>query len=387
MKIAFQLIGNEMWYGGISYIRGFLYSLRFVNNNGLSLSLLVPSEKKDIPFVLSREVDEIITLPQPKKKRIISWRFNQIIKRVFTKNQKEELILRKHNIDVVFRSISDYDYAKIPTLSWIPDFQHIYFPEMFTDEERKERDEGFLKTAKLSTRVILMSESVKNDFDKFAPEYTHKARVLKTVISIPESVYETDSNKILKLYNLPEKFIYLPNQFWKHKNHELVFNALKILKDRGIQVSLVCTGFPGDYRHTGYFAGLFQKLSEWDIRNQVIYLGMVPYEHVFLLMRQSVCVLNPSLFEGFGLAIDEARSIGKQVILSDIPAHREQNPPKAVFFNPYDAEGLAEKISKVWNATKPGPDIELEFEARKSLSERLHNSAESFLSVVKEVVI
>jgi len=387
MKIAFQLIGNDAWYGGISYIRGFLYSLHSVNNNGLSLSLLVPSEKKDVPFVLSKEVDEIVTLPQPRKKRIISWRINQIIERTFTKNRKEELILRKHNIDVVFRIVSDYNYAKIPTLSWIPDFQHTYFPEMFTDEERKERDEGFLKTAKLSTRVILMSESVKDDFDKFAPEYAHKARVLKTATPVPETVYEADLNKVLKLYNLSEKFIYLPNQFWKHKNHELVFKALKILKDKGIQVLLVCTGFPGDYRNTGYFAGLFQKLSEWGIRNQVVYLGMIPYEHVLLLMRQSICVLNPSLFEGFGLAVDEARSIGKKTLLSDIPAHREQNPPKAVFFNPHDVEGLAEKISEVWNATKPGPDIELESEARKSLSERLHKSAESFLSVVKEVVI
>jgi glycosyltransferase involved in cell wall biosynthesis len=232
-----------------------------------------------------------------------------------------------------------------------------------------------------------MSESVKNDFEKFAPEYAHKARVLKTVTPIPETVYEADFNKILKLYNLPEKFVYLPNQFWKHKNHKLVFNALKILKDRGIQVSLVCTGFPGDYRHAGYFAGLFQKLSEWGIRNQVIYLGMIPYEHVLLLMRQCVCVLNPSLFEGFGLSVDEARSIGKQTLLSDIPAHREQNPPKAVFFNPYDAEGLAGKINEVWNATKPGPDIELEFESHKSLSDRIRKSADSFLSIVKEVVI
>lgn len=385
MKIAFKLISGDSWYGGISYLGSLFYVLRYSCKDKLILSLLVTNDRGDIPSALSRNVDELIHL-EKLRRWTMSWFLNKAMEKVTQKNLQLENILRQHKVDALFGTLLN-TYIKIPTLSWIPDFQHIHLPEMFTDEERKERDEGFVKTAKLSTRVILMSESVKNDFEKFAPEYRHKARVLKTVTPIPETVYESDLDKILNLYNIPEKFIYLPNQFWKHKNHELVFNALKILKDRGSQVLLVCTGFPGDYRHTGYFAGLFQKLSEWGIRNQVIYLGMIPYEHVLLLMRQSICVVNSSLFEGFGLTLSEAKSLGKQVLLSDIPVHREQNPAKAVFFNPYDAEGLAEKISEVWNATKPGPDIELEFEARQNVPERLRLCAESFLSILHELNI
>lgn len=386
MKIAFQIIGNDAWYGGISYIRGFLYSLRSVNNNDLSLSLLVPFDRKDVPLALSNEVDEIINLPQPKKRMIMPWRFSQILKKVFTKNLEEERILKRHNVNVVFRSVGDYRYADIPILSWIPDFQHIHFPEMFTDEERKKRDEVFFKISKLSTRVILMSESVKNDFEKFVPEYAHKARVLKNVTLIPEEVYKTDLNKIIRLYNLPEKFIYLPNQFWKHKNHELVFNAIKILKDRGLQITLVCTGFPGDYRHTGYFAGLFQKLSEWGIRNQIIYLGMIPHDHVLLLMRQSICVINPSFFEGWGIAVDEACSIGKHVLLSDIQAHREQDPPKVTFFDPNDSNALAEKLKIIWQENALGPDLKLEADAMRNLPKRLNLCAESFMSAINDLV-
>lgn len=388
MKIAFKLVGGNSWYGGISYIRGFIFSLRFVNNKDLSLSLLVSSvssDKKDVPLVLSKEVDEIIILPQPTKRWFTPWRVNQMLKKMFPINHNEERILKRHNVDIVFRSICDYGYSDIPTLSWIPDFQHIYFPEMFNDEERNGRDECFLKTAKVSTRVILMSESVKNDFEKFAPKYAYKARVLKTVSPIPETVYETDLNKIIKLYNLPEKFIYLPNQFWKHKNHEIVFDAIKILKDRSIQVLLTCTGFPGEYRHTGYFASLFQKISELGIRNHVIYLGMIPYEHVLLLIRQSICVLNPSLFEGFGLAVSEAKSLGKKVLLSDIPAHREQQHPKAMFFNPVDVDDLAEMLKNIWLNTSPGPDTQFEFEMRQNASKNFRLCGESFLSIIHEL--
>jgi hypothetical protein len=95
--------------------------------------------------------------------------------------------------------------------------------------------------------------------------------------------------------------------------------------------------------------------------------------------------LNPSLFEGFGLTGDEARSLGKRVLLSDIAAHQEQDPPKATYFNPHDFKDLAEKLSMIWRDVEPGPDVELELEARKSLVRRIHACAESFMSVANEV--
>jgi glycosyltransferase involved in cell wall biosynthesis len=185
---------------------------------------------------------------------------------------------------------------------------------------------------------------------------------------------------------LPEKFIYLPNQFWKHKNHRAVFNALKLLKDCGIKPFLVCSGSLHDYRHPSYFGQLLQAISEFGIRDQIAFLGLIPRDHVYLMIRQSICVLNPSLFEGFGLAVDEARSIGKRILLSDITVHREQNPPKGVFFNPEDEEGLAQRLKEVWEDTAPGPDPELEENARRDQPVRIAAFAESFMSVVKEVI-
>ena len=101
-------------------------------------------------------------------------------------------------------------------------------------------------------------------------------------------------------------------------------------------------------------------------------------------MRQSVCVLNPSLFEGWGYTVDEARSVGKRVLLSDIPAHREQDPPKAMFFDPQDCGDLVKKLRQIWGETAPGADVELEAEARRSLSDRLRAYKEAFVSIVQE---
>jgi len=95
--------------------------------------------------------------------------------------------------------------------------------------------------------------------------------------------------------------------------------------------------------------------------------------------------LNPSLFEGFGLSVDEARSTGKKILLSDIPVHREQDVPQGVFFDPRNVEDLAKKLESIWLDTLPGPHLEMEFEARKNLPQRLAACANSLMAVVQEV--
>jgi len=374
-----------MWRAGITWPQSLLSALKQTYGNDVTLCLLAPSTKYSLPNDLSRVIDEIIGIPVFQRLTPL-WAMDRALKLTFSRDVIGSRALRSHRINVMFGPGIQYIYDKIPTLSWIPDFQHVHLPEMFSARERAQRDQEFLRTSKLSTRIVLMSEAVKKDFQAFTPMYAHKARVLRTASYIPASVYETDPKLIIDKYHLPEKFVYLPNQFWKHKNHELVFQALNILKDRGSRIFVACDGYQGDYRHPTYFQELVHKVCRWSVREQIAFLGLLPRDHMFQLMRQSVCVLNPSLFEGFGLTVDEARSIGKRVLISDIPAHREQNPLGALFFDPRDCEDLAQKLEKIWYEIPPGPDMKLESEARQSLPGRIRACAESFMSVVREVI-
>jgi len=382
MRIAFEIADGDTWQAGISYIKTFVYALKHTYGNDVALYFLSPST--NIPGDLSEAEGEVLEIAHYRQ-WTTPWIIEEAIKYGFLYDLRKTRVLKRHKIDVVFGLFLLNRFGRIPTLSWIPDFQHIHLPEMFSASERGQRDSIFFRTAKISNRVILMSQSVKKDFETFAPQYAGKARVLQGVSQIPESIYKADLKSVISLYHLPEKFVYLPNQFWKHKNHEMAFQAVKNLKDRGEKVFVVCSGYPGDYRHPGCFAGLLQKISSCGIRDQIALLGMIPRNHIFMLMRQAICVLNPSLFEGFGLTVDEARSLGKRVLLSDIAAHREQDPPKAIYFDPYISEDLAEKLSRIWHDVPSGPDIELELEARSSLVGRIQACANSFMSVASEV--
>lgn len=384
MKIGFHLPGDGTWNTGTVYLETLLHSLKDFYPTGVSLCVAGNDNQVIGRSDLINIADRII-IDADIKSWTGPWLIHSLGTRLFRRDFIRDRLLRQQGVDVIAFAESPLG-SSIPSLGWIPDYQHSHYPLFFSEEERLERNRHYATIAERSSRVVLLSKAVKRDFDEFAPKFAGKARVISPVSFIPTSIYSCSPQSVSNSYSLPNKFFYLPNQFWKHKNHLTVFRALKTLYNRGTPVFVVCTGYPGDYRDPMYYSDVLREVSCLGIRDQVAFLGVVPHEHVLMLMRQSICVLTPSLFEGFGMTVDEARSLGKQVMLSDIPAHREQNPPKAIFFDPTNSEELASKMEDVWRQKSPGPDKDMESEASETLPKRARTYAESFISVVKEVI-
>ena len=55
-------------------------------------------------------------------------------------------------------------------------------------------------------------------------------------------------------------------------------------------------------------------------------------DHVYALMRTSMALINPSRFKGWSTTVEEAKSFGVPLILSDIDVHREQTDGTARYF-------------------------------------------------------
>jgi glycosyltransferase involved in cell wall biosynthesis len=384
MKIALSIMGDERWMAGEVIVRNLLQSVRELGRPDLRLALLAP-EGSDEDRLRSRypAADEHLRYPAPRRFSG-AWLGNTLSARLLQRDLLLDRFLRANEVDVLFGSWYPTRYPHVATMAWIPDFQHVHMPDMFSEAERAARDRNFAETARLADRVVLLSHAVADDLRARIPAHAAKTRVLSPITRVPPRIYDADPSAVVARYHLPQKFVYLPNQFWKHKDHRLLFEAVKNLADRGVDVTVVCTGYPSDYRDTGHFASLWEEVSRWGIRDRIIYLGLIPHDDVLLLIRQSVCVVNPSRFEGWGISIDEARTVGKRVLVSDIPTHREQNPPKATFFAPGDRADLESKLAAVWNGWTGGPDLGLERAARDNLPGRLRSYAESFVAIAVE---
>jgi glycosyltransferase involved in cell wall biosynthesis len=384
MRLAFQNTASDGWAAGDLFLEGMLLALRAQGDDCPALVLVADASTPEADYRnLAARVDEVLIVPRPDEeewarlyqslRRHTKWWLRHKLLKLPIPIKPHPLtdLLTRHHIDGYFtKAAAEVTVKAIPSVVWIPDFQHVHLPELYTPDDRAGRDRIFRAQIRAAARVLVTAEAVRQDLEAFAPEQAAKVRCVGFVAHVPEDAYRDDPREGLARYHLPDRFIYLPNQFWQHKNHSLVFEALARLAARGVQPCLVSTGNPLDYRRPAYFSELMQQLSQANLRQQFIILGHVPRADVFRLMRQAVCVLNPSRFEGFGMSVGESKSLGKRVLASDLGPLREQAAPGAVYFDPADADDLAAKLETAWLTWPAGPDQAMETAARAELPRR-----------------
>lgn len=397
-SVAFADVADSKWTAGAHFYQNLFSALRSLDAVRRPRIALIkwPWSPPLSDDGYREAVDEVLVAPQEpsrgadfwQRQRVRVQRLAHVYRPLGTTKPRLASLLRAERFDAIFTCGEEYGpNFGVPLLGWIPDFQHIHLPELFSQEEIRRRDQLFARTSRNATRVIVSSQDAWRDLEDFAPGVTDKARLLPFVAQVPEKVYVTDSAEMSLQYHLPERFIYLPNQFWRHKNHEVVIEALGLMKSRRSEITVVCTGNTHDNRNPLYFGQLLSRIATLNLRDNLILLGWVPHADIFELMRQSLAVLQPSLFEGWSTTVEEAKSLGKHILLSDIAVHREQDPSSVTFFDPRDPHALAECLVRVYDERKPGPDDELEDAARRSLPGRTREFGERFVEIVAEVAI
>jgi len=385
MRIAFSLIGDTGWTGGSHYLKNLLKALHDTSSNSIECVLFTGHKRLPEVEPLQTYLSEIV-FDESFSQWSPVWFVRHVAKAAFDKDLVIERLFRRYGVEGVFHAGLFGRRFSLPCVNWIADFQHLHMPEMFSRQERKMRDRLFRDYARMCRRLLLSSECARKDFESFLPAYKDRADVFPFVAQIPETVYACDPMEKLSGYDIPGKFFHLPNQFWKHKNHKLVIDALRVLKGKTNDLFVVCTGSENDRRNPGHFVSLKQSISESGLEAHTALLGLVPFEHLYALMRQSIAIMNPSLFEGWSTTVEEAKSLGKKVLLSDIPVHREQMPPGAAYFNPNDPQDLAWKMSEMWEETPAGPDIAMEARARASTKTRVNAFANRFVQIMRKAI-
>lgn len=236
-----------------------------------------------------------------------------------------------------------------PWVGYICDFQHKYFPDYFDTEESLDRDELFAKMLQDAKAIIVNSRSVKHDITTFYPSSNCKVFDLPFSGAPAKSWLETDDSTIRERYNLPERFFMISNQFWIHKSHDTAFKALKLLRNSGdyADIHFVCTGKMEDYRFPQYVQSLRQKVSALGLSDIIYFLGHIPKIDQISIMKKSLAVIQPTLFEGGpgGGAVWDAVALAVPAIVSNIPVNEEIADEGNVFyFNAGSPESLFETM-------------------------------------------
>ena len=277
----------------------------------------------------------------------------------------------------------------IPWVGWIPDLQHRRHPEFFADSVRRFRDRRIDALLHEADHLVVNSEASLHDLARYFEVDRSRVSVLRFSCVPHSGWWVPDARETAAAMGLPAKYIMLPSQFWVHKNHRIVFEAMKLLAADGLSdVHLVCTGHSRDYRWPHHYERLVDYVRQNELTETVHLLGLLPRTNQIQLMRASTAVIQASLSEGWSALVEDARALGKRVYLSDLDVHREQSGGglEARFFPAMDARRLARLIADDWDDLEPGPNADHEAEARREIPARVSAFAGDVLDVLNRAI-
>ena len=337
------------WLGGVNYYRALL-------------SAVVDDQDRTIDPILFLGRGRQASLPGgfPSVEEVRSaifdrnspqWLARAASRRLLSRDPLFDRLLDAHDVRVVSHLNAPWRTGLRALMGWIPDLQHFRIPENFSAADHRLRDRQFHRIIEMSTFVIVSSEASRRDLLEYSEAAAGKARVLHFVPNIPQVDKTPAREELLHSHGVPGDYFHLPNQFWSHKNHELVVEALAVLNARGRRATVVATGTTtGTSGDPSHHDALMRKVRELGLEERFLSLGVVPFDEMIGLMNGSLAVVNPSRFEGWSTTVEEAKCLGKRVLCSDLAVHREQDPPGALFFDPDDAEGLADAMAETIDA-------------------------------------
>ncbi len=344
---------DPAWIGGTYYVLNLVQALR-----------RLPTMSQPLITVLSAsaaDYEQLRTLTQYPalafanlNAQPASWQ--RAINRAWRLFSDNNLFESRPRLDAAFplrsRRFLHFTALAKQRLCWIPDFQEEHLPHLFGALDLSDRRENHRFVAEQMPHLVLSSESAAADFRRVYGSIAKcKIHVLPFAVTHDESYKQLNINDLRAKYRLPERYYFAPNQFWKHKNHELIIQAMLRLCAAGdSDIVMVFSGKEADYRHPQHVEQLKAFVESEGLGEQVRFLGFIDRQDQLALMNAAQAVVQASRFEGWSTVVEDAKAMNQFLIVSDLAVHREQLPlrDEAEFFGVDDAAGLADLLRKSW---------------------------------------
>ena len=338
-KIGFFYINDPNWIGGMDYV------INAVN----SLCYLPIEEQPEIEIIVSKEVDinelrnrinyrkyGFYMISTKSKSNIGNWLINKFKWKYVYPFPKGRIY------DNIFWGLEDKR-----KVYWIPDFQEEYFSHLFREDELEKRRKIRSSLSKQTKSVVVFSsQNAHKDFQKFfGPKILAKTKILHFANPDSWKFNEEFTEQTLTKYNLAtNKFFICPNQMWEHKNHETVFEAIRVASRTNQTLKIVFCGKEHDSRNPNFVMALKKSATDLVEKENVYFLGFLPKDEQMCLIKESIALIQPSKFEGWSTTIEDGISLGKRVIASNLGVNVEQLGNKGYFFNPENHLELTNKL-------------------------------------------
>lgn len=311
-----------------------------------------------------------------KENSSISFFIKKIIKKFFQTiiKSSDELIYK--NVETVIESyqinlwfcpmhqVSPLN-LKIPVILWIPDIQHVQYPEFFDVQSLSRRSLDHAISVKCSDKVITISNFSRQEMIHHWKINPQKIQTIYLSYDV-QTVEKYKTQKILKYLGVSFPYLIYPANLWPHKNHEILMQAMiKYNEELENPLHLVLVGYPT-------FHNIELKIKSYGEQYSWIhYLGYVSESEKMALLQEANALIYPSLYEGFGIPIIESMQLGTLVLASNCCSISEIVQDAGILFNPNNIDSLVEAIQKSEEKQNSQKLIDLGFQRMSSFKNEM----------------
>ena len=225
----------------------------------------------------------------------------------------------------------------------VHDLIYHHYPERYNKIDRLIYDTKTKHALQCADRIVTVSQFTKDDVvNTFGTDAT-KIHVIHPAIdhNYFRPITEADRNELRHVAGLAGRYILAVGRLVDYKNLLLAIESLALLKDK--DVKLVIVGKPNDY----WNGTIYPIISKRHVTDRVVLVPWIPPELMPALYATAHAVVFPSLCEGFGLPVLEAQQCGTPVLCANTSSLPEAGGDAACFFDPRDANELAQHIDHV----------------------------------------
>lgn len=252
------------------------------------------------------------------------------------------------NIDLVIfvtPSPKPFYLQKINFACTVYDLCHRDFPEFSEVSEFNIfslREKILEKCLRPSIFILTESEELNK---KINENYQISYSKLISVPNKPTPFFEkikidTDLEKrVLENFKITYDYFLYPAQFWEHKNHIRIIQALNVLKQKEKKYNFIFCGIDKGNKNF-----ILSKIEEYNLDSQIKVLNFLNHEELAVLYKNSKGVVMPTYFGPTNIPPLDAWFFKKPIFYSE---HlQKQTFDAAIYFNPDDEFSLANALLK-----------------------------------------
>jgi len=347
-------------------------ALESLNGDGWTVKPLAPSAPNRPPSLQQRALDVLGRIvgegPHREVWRWMKRKLRRAPRRDETPLPDPDIIrtrpdktlwFRRCGIDLMLYPVPDRlsFETELPYVMAIPDLQHRLqpeFPEVSANGEWEWREYYYRNGARYATLLLTDSEVGKEDILNCYGPYGVTPDRVKVLPFIPacylaQDVPEGERRRVRATYHLPERYLFYPAQFWPHKNHIRIVQALGLLKQaHQVKIPVVfCGSHDGEIREAT-FREVMTLRCQLGLEEEIRYLGYVPDADMSGLYAGAAALVMPTFFGPTNIPVVEAWRFWCPVLTSDIRGIREQAGKAAVLVDPRSVEAIADGIYQLW---------------------------------------